>query len=69
MDNGSIAEHHQRQRQKVAEKDREESYAFLHSITLVGAKGYAGSVHDIRSQSDERGLCCAVPQFYLSDKL
>ena len=58
MNNSSVAEHHQRQRQKVAVKDREESNAFLHGIAVIDAKRFASSLYDIRSQSGERNLNC-----------
>jgi len=56
--NSTVAEHHQRQWQKVTIKDREESNGFLHGIALIDAKRYACSLYDIRSQSGERNLNC-----------
>ena len=57
-DNSSIAEHQQRQRQQVGDKDREKCDDFLHSIALIDAICQARSLHDIRSQKGEWNLTC-----------
>jgi len=44
MNNASVAEDHRRQREQVADKEREKSNALLHSIAVVGSKPYARSL-------------------------
>jgi len=58
MNNTSVAEHHHRQGQKVADENREESNDFLHGIALIDAKRSTDSLCDIRSHSGERNLNC-----------
>ena len=56
MDNASVAEHQDCQRQKVGDDERDKRNALLHRITLVDAKRYAGSLHDIRRHCGESNL-------------
>jgi len=56
MNNSSVAEHHQQQWQKVADKDGEESNALLRGVALGEAKRHARSLFDIHSYSCERNL-------------
>jgi len=58
VNNSGVAERQQRQRQKIAEEDREKSEAFPHGIALIDAELHAHSLYDIRSYSCERDLKC-----------
>jgi len=58
VDNASVAEHQDCQRQKVGDDQREKSNALLHGIASVDAERYAGFLHDVRSHSGERDLNC-----------
>ena len=58
MNNAGVAEHHQRQWEQVADKDREETNALLHDVAVIDSKAYARSLYDVGRQSGERRLKC-----------
>jgi len=55
-DDASVAEHHQRQRQQVAEKNEKEPNGFHYDIAVVDGKAYTRSLHDIGNESRKRYL-------------
>jgi len=58
VDNSGVAEHHERQWQKVGDKVHENSHAFSDGLALVYAKFYAPAFHDIRRDNDDRSHKC-----------